>query len=134
MIVKYTKAHVLTIHVPKDDKSKELVSAQIIPGNNEIEKATWTKFKAHPAVKKLIENGDLLEVGGPEKDNKKSSKGLEAYSIPEAKKIIAETYDKALLEKWAEEDGRGAIGTAVKKQLEKMAEATKPEKEESGEE
>jgi len=123
MLLKYNQKNCLTLYIPGQGTS--LTPYQLLPGMQEIEDSVWKKLKAQKGVKRLMMQGHLTEAAPPEKDNKKSGKGLAKYSAEEAEFIIKETYDKRLLGTWLKTESRTVIKTAIEDQLKVIEESVR---------
>lgn len=112
----------------------------IKPGVNEFDQATWkqlTDSKRNPDIKKMLEQGKktpdyccqktgmgVLVVVGSDNDSSEGEGGEGSRGttgVPggaaDAKTLVAETYDAALLRKWGEEETRSTVLNAIEKQL-----------------
>ena len=101
---------------------KAKLETVLIPGINEIDGKLWENAKKHPNVAHYLNEGELVEINVPTDAGarKKSSKGLLQYGITEAKKLVRQTYDKALLADWKSADNRSGIHQEIDKQIERI--------------
>lgn len=152
MLVKWNGTNVWSIGSGKGDSSV----IQIVPGPNEIKKEDWDRIKNHPVVKarmeldvvdhksakivkklevvmpKEVKNNDGEDNADVEKDE--SSTSLSDMSVPEAKGLIAETFNTELLREWDESETRKGAKDAIKKQFEKIEEMRKEDADKSKDE
>jgi hypothetical protein len=101
--------------VPRQTK----VALTLLPGINEVDEATWKKCADHPLAKIHLEEGNIELVDVRRKSgSKKDAPGLTGFEARDAKKIVKQTFDKALLAKWADKESRKEVVTALEKQVE----------------
>jgi|LULL01.1.fsa_nt_gb hypothetical protein len=96
-------------------------NVRIMPGVQEIEAKSWKEIQ--PLVKEKIEEGDLENMD--ERMDDEFEEGLGAFSVNEAKKLVKETADEALLDEWLAGEKRKGVKDAIKKQKEYIANAVK---------
>lgn len=106
------------------------VNIVLMPGINEISNPHWEKMKHNPLIQMRIEKG-LIEgaVGG----ELSGSADLSALHHKQATKIVEETFDIKLLNRWLDSETRPAVQRAITGQLDKLKIEVKPEAEESSE-
>lgn len=112
----------------------------LIPGVNEVDGKVWEEFRKSPAIKHYIAEGEIEEmelVAG--KDNVAGSApfDLTALNQKDAVGLVKATFDKALLERWAEAESRKGVLDALEKQMDALKLAPKDEtdpEEDEGEE
>lgn len=110
MLVNYTKPRACTVHAGKGTK---FIFA---PGVNEIPNELWKNFEANPNFKKRLSRGDFVVVSDAASDADQTS--LEKVSgVAEAKKLIRETYDEALLKEWRAQENRKTVIQTIDEQL-----------------
>lgn len=90
----------------------------LLPGVNEIDKATWDACVGNPARRHQLAEGEL-EVIEDEQKSIVDMKPAEAIAIVKA------TVKAELLETWAAEESRKTVLDAIEKQLEAVALAAK---------
>lgn len=98
---------------------------RIMPGVQEIESAKWEEVKAQ--VKDKLEEGEIENL--EERMEDEFEEGLGAFSVPEAKKLVAETADESLLDEWLVGEKRKGVKDAIAKQKKYIANAVKEEEE-----
>lgn len=132
--VKNNEARIHGIGMPADvDDGK---SIDLLPGVNEVSDEKWAKAKEIRLVQHYLESKVLEEVskstatkegiatttGGTTPpataSNVATAEDLSGYTVAEATDLIGNTYDKALLQKWAKADNRKGIQDAIAKQIE----------------
>lgn len=135
MIVKWNPPNGGLFVVPNDN-GNDLV---LQPGPNEVPTATWKTSRRH--VLDRIERGDIVEVGvelatesvpekkGPggkvlepaqEEGGLKTVTEFAGLGINEASALALETTSLVTLKAWLEPETRGAVATALRKQIQKM--------------
>ena len=121
MIIQFDRPTVMTVH-----KISGGTPVRFLPGANEIEETDWAEIQKDPTIKGMCEEGTLKVL---------SSKGGGDTQLPlkDAEKVIAQTFDIQLLEKWKATEKRKPIVAAIEKQLAMIEEKTKVEKKKSEE-
>lgn len=112
----------------------------IKPGVCELTDIEWDAMKVQPDIKAMLERGKKFGAGENTHDKKTgmgnlvvveassdsdsdsdSDSGSSEGNVPgnqkDAKKLVAETEDKGLLEKWLEKESRAGVKNAIEKQL-----------------
>ena len=114
----------------------------IKPGVCELNAPEWAAMKVQPDIKAMLERGEKYGAGDNTHDKKsgmgnlvvisdsdsvsdsdsKDSEGEDnSENVPgnqkDAKKLVAETEDTGLLEKWLEKESRAGVKNAIEKQL-----------------
>ena len=109
----------------------------IKPGVCELSDVEWAAMKVQPDIVLMLERGKkhgagdnthdkktgmgnlvVVSEGDSEPDNDSdSSEGNVPGNQKDAKKLVAETEDKGLLEKWLEKESRAGVKNAIEKQL-----------------
>ena len=84
----------------------------LVPGANNVKAADWKKFSANPLMKKLIDDEEI--VGHVEAQSTKD------LSVPEATKLVKDTFSPELLLEWAEADERKGVQEAILAQLDTL--------------
>ena len=121
MIIHFDRPTVMTVH-----KISGGEPVRFVPGANEIVESDWAEISKDPTIKSMVE-GDVLKV--------LSAKGGESQlPLKDAEKVIAQTFDIQLLQKWKASEKRKPIVAAIEKQLEMIEEKTKVEKKSEDEE
>ena len=110
------------------------------PGVNEIDQKDWDFIKEHPDFAKMIEMGKsnplhvnekngmgvIVVIGGEseksDENGQKGSSSLGSMKADEAKAMVLETFDAALLRKWKEEETRKGVSSAIDAQLDAIQE------------
>lgn len=94
-------------------------NVRIMPGVQEIEAEKWKKVA--PLVQDKIEEGEIENMD--ERMEDEFEEGLGAFSVSEAKKLVKETADEALLDEWLAGESRKGVKDAILKQKEYIANA-----------
>ena len=129
MLIRYTKTNVHTF--PVTAEAKEVVKLK--PGLNEFPSKVWKLWEKHPIVVGMIEDGDIelvnlkSEAKGKAKPKVigKDDKELriKELSAKDAIKVVKETFDRDMLERWQAEETRHTVKKELDKALEKFAPA-----------
>lgn len=90
---------------------------RLMPGVNQIEDADWEKVKALKGVQVFLEEGELLEIDATPLPKRPSKDAI---------KLVKNTFDKALLLKWREDEKREDVTKAIAHQINEIT----PSKEE----
>ena len=113
---------------------------KLIPGINTVDMKAWLEARKHKSIRVRIEKGMLVEesdvdaflesqqtdtpseseVGAYSEEDKNYLKTL---SVPNAKNVVAETFDLPLLQAWKEREDRNQVKGALNKQIELLGEA-----------
>lgn len=89
------------------------------PGVNEVSREQWAQVKDHPAMRRRINQG-LIEVLS-EGDESEHASELAKLRPNEARRLVAETIDVDVLEKWREVEDRETVLEALEKQVGKVS-------------
>lgn len=117
-------------------------SVRFIPGLNYLTEDQWNEIKDHPLLPNRFKEGHLVWVKtkGPNdfvEPNKKVPSGevadtsvsseldlakdiLADFTIKEAQKMVANTFDVLLLEVWKDKEDRKGVLSAINDQIEKI--------------
>ena len=122
MIVKWNQPNILTVYKPgvQGQDAKEMVRAQILPGNNVVADADWAAIKKHPLVKHYLD-AEVLE------EFELKGEGLKSADLKAAKSIVAGTYDVKLLAEWKSSETRKDVLKLIDAQFAKIEKETKKE-------
>ena len=137
-LLKYNKPNIFVVE-----------GVRLLPGNNVITKAQWEAMNKHPLLPLRFKNGDLEWVAGKSPESYEIAKDsvvaeevgtqlvaesevadkvenpLKACNAKQAKEIVAETYDVALLNAWLEDENSGekkreSVVRAIEEQIKKL--------------
>ena len=116
MIIQFDRPTVMLVH-----KISGGEPVRFVPGANEIQETDWDEIAKDSTIKGLLENGGLKVL---------SAKGGQDAQLPlkDAEKVIAQTFDLQLLEKWKASEKRKPVIAAIEKQIVMIEEKTKVEK------
>lgn len=103
---------------------------RLLPGVNEVDAASWEKVKDSTFSKWYLEQG-LVEIIHEPKSNgkiselsgdgsKNDSSAIKKLAAKKALEIIKETYDPALLNKWAQTETRKQVLKAIEDQAQSL--------------
>lgn len=120
MIIHFDRPTVMTIF-----KSSGGQPIQLLPGANEVGETDWAEVQKDSTIASMLEKGELKVLSNKD--------GATQLPAKDAEKIVAQTYDIQLLNKWKASDKRKPILAAIEKQLEMIEEKTKVEKKKSDE-
>jgi hypothetical protein len=112
MLIEWTQPSLFTIN-----QQPPTPPVTLMPGVNELEKKIWGEVEKHPLVQVHIGEGTLIVHKG--------DATLKEMKINDAKRVIEGTFDLHLLEKWAGQDTRAGIQTAIKAQMKRVNESVK---------
>lgn len=76
---------------------------KLMPGVNDVDEKAWSKAKKNFEVE--VERGELEDLSSKVEDDFET--GLGAYNVGDAKALIAETADEALLKEWRDDEVGG---------------------------
>jgi hypothetical protein len=103
----------------RDDGGKtidELVTVRLMPGMNDADPAKWSLVRASPVAKALVATGKVKPLEEPAA----KAGSIRDMNVGEAVKLVGETVDTALLDKWTVEESRKTVLEAIERQLEKL--------------
>ena len=106
MIIENTAARVISIGIGGSAQAKDV---DLMPGVNDVSDAVWKVAAKHPAIVGMLKDG-VLRVDESKAD-------LAEMTAAEAIKLVAKTFDRALLELWGEMDKRTSVVSAIQDQL-----------------
>lgn len=86
----------------------------VLPGVNRIDDPIWDRLVKNPAVKEMVESGELEAKRVDAADGLAS---LGSMKPPAAIQLVKETLDRALLLLWRKAEGRAVVQSAIDKQL-----------------
>lgn len=124
MLIKYnnTNLHALSTYDGKDIK-------WLKPGWNEFDSTVWVQHEKDPSIQKMIADGVIelmaekvkVKEGGKTvtKVLGKSDEELNIKHLDEKKaiEVVEATWDRDMLQRWADEETRHKVKRAVDKQL-----------------
>lgn len=116
MIVENTAARVICVadlKLKTTTKPDDLPDA-LLPGVNEVDPVEWAKAELIPVVQHLIKDGTLV----PKREQ--SAADLSGMKATEATKLVENTFDKALLEKWFDGETRKGVLEAIEAQIDQI--------------
>lgn len=129
MLIKYNKKNILNLPVSSSAKNIK----RLKPGLNEFPGAVWKDFaESHPVVKAMVAAGEIEEVTvqakkkeGSKAKPKTLGKDDKPISIIEvgdadAKNLVKDMMDLAILERWEAEETRVEIKKSIKAQMDKI--------------
>lgn len=93
-------------------------AALLKPGVNEIEKAIWDKWKTHPIIAAMIEDGTFEVVS--EKDEKPAKVLLSTKKTHEAIELAKHCIELEVLKEWMTLEKRPTVKKAIKEQIEAL--------------
>jgi hypothetical protein len=88
----------------------------LLPGNNDVPAEGWEEAKEIKIIQGFLKEGSLVEVSGAAA-KASEQKGLGDLTVPEAQKLIDETFDRDLLATWRKADERKGVLEAIDAQL-----------------
>jgi len=114
VVLKDEKGNILK-DVNGQNSLKEIV---FIPGNNTISKKDWNYLKNLEIIKAQLEEGDKwFKIISDDEDELKS---LDGINMPDAIKIVVQTFNRNLLELWRKSETRKKVVEVIEKQLEDL--------------
>ena len=120
MIVQWCKPKLITIY---GGTAKSPAKLRLVPGANDVADKDWDQIKGHKKVKKLMSEGKIKLMAKVESDDAQSSLS-KIEDVGSCVKIVAETFDTNLLEKWKLSETRPPVVQALAKQLKDIEERT----------
>lgn len=93
-------------------------AALLKPGVNEIEKDIWDKWKTHPIISAMIDEGTFEVVS--EKDEKPAKVLLSTKKPGEAISLAQHCLDLEVLKEWQSLEKRPSVKKAIKEQIEAL--------------
>lgn len=120
VFVKNNEAHVFGTTIRENGNAVNIV---LMPGINQVSNPHWEQMKHNPLIQKRIEKG-LIEAaaGAGEVDD-----DIAKLHHKQATKLIEDTFDVKLLNRWLDVDTRPAVQRAIASQLDKLKIETKNE-------
>jgi len=110
-------------------------SVTLMPGSNQVKDTDWDLVKEHPIMKIRLARGDFTfnelkkaTDGDAKVEKKEPAQTLSDLNVKEACDLIADTYDRETLLRWADEDKRKTVDLAIDAQLKKISLPPKEEK------
>jgi hypothetical protein len=100
----------------------------LIDGFNDVNPTEWKSAIANPHIKKKIESLEQLSIIVIHSEDH-ANQSLEDKSIPDAVKVIKETFDVGLLQEWKDHETRKGVLKALEDQLSQIENPTPAEKE-----
>jgi hypothetical protein len=102
----------------------------LMPGTNTVSVDWWKKARKHPSVKRRLEMGTLVEETDLEEAAMAEALGetpdevalqhIKSLNVSNAKNLVSDTVDVALLKGWLEVEGRKGVKDAITAQLAKL--------------
>ena len=113
MLIKYAKANIHHVSYATANLAGA-ATLKFLPGVNEIKDVEWEKVKGHPDVARMLEEGELVLLGG--------KKGAEFSEMDDkaALKLVKETLDFQVLLKWYKGTESESVKDAIEEQLKKL--------------
>lgn len=90
------------------------------PGLNQIGGRAWDQVKDHPLLKRRLAAGQV-EVLSEETTPQAQAQDLKDLRVNEARTLVRETVDVAVLEQWLEAEDRKTVTADIEKQLSKVS-------------
>lgn len=118
MLIKNTTASIFGSHLTLGDKRRELVTLK--PGVNDVAPEVWAKFAALGTVQHAIEAGHLVELGRTLPAAAKAEVKITDLPVKDAARLVEQTVDRALLEKWIEQEERAGVLKVLERQIDKV--------------
>lgn len=100
------------------------VDINLTPGINEIPAREWEEAKTLPVIAALLEEESLAEV----EVKGKAISDLKGLSDKQAIKLVKDTNDHDLLEKWSNQPQSKAVAKAIADQLDELTKPAATEK------
>lgn len=94
---------------------RNAAGVQLIPGANNVPEKDWKEFSAHPIIKQLVDDGEIVA-----KDDK--------LSADEAIELVQDTFDLSILEEMKASESRKTVLKAIDEQIKELKEG-EPEQE-----
>lgn len=124
IILKVCEPRAIVLPPASSTEEKERAGLILIPGENSVTEGYFALIEKNPGVVMLLESGALKNLGTGEA--KPLSEGLDAYTVPEARKVIAKLNDSRALERFRESTTKKGILEAINERL-KALESTEVE-------
>lgn len=100
---------------------------KLLPGVNDVDPDLWAKAKELKVIKHMLDNDELVEeIAG--KAGSQAITKITALPDKAAYKVVRETLDADLLARWATEEKRPSVKSAIAAQLAKIAPDKKDDK------
>ena len=135
LLVKSNYKSVWAIHYYAETKAKHAVatkSVRLLPGINEVEEAEWNKVKNHKQVVAALDEGVLVVLQDPTKEDKPLDglpSSLEKFSLKDACELVDGVMEIDVLKKWQKRETREAVKAALKKQIKELDKASESQPE-----
>lgn len=118
MLINNTKAGVICINYVQagaKDAVKGHTNKVLLPGNNEVPNEAWAVIGQDAEVQRMIDEGVLVVVLGPDK-----KATLSQMALSQARKIIKDTLDVDLLTSWLKTETRKDVVDAIQAQVDSL--------------
>jgi hypothetical protein len=104
----------------KTDKDGESTDVDLKPGVNDIPSAHWREIQKIAVIGHHLKAGSLStdDSSLPGADGDQAN--LAEMNIKDATRLISNTHDMALLDRWAEKEERKGVLDAIEKQQDKL--------------
>lgn len=135
LLIKSNYKSVWAIHYYTKTTAKHAVATkavQLLPGINEIAEDEWNKVKEHKQVKAGLDEGVLVVLQDPTKEDKPLEglpASLEKFSVKDACELVDGVMDVDVLKKWQKRETRDSVKAALKKQVKEIDKAIEPQPE-----
>ncbi|MFP7735503.1 hypothetical protein ACLHDF_19190 [Priestia aryabhattai] len=87
---------------------RHAAGVMLVPGANQLAPTDWKKFSAHPLIKDLVEDEEIVAH-----ESAKTTKDLNAN---EAIELVKDTFSLSLLEEWKATEKRSTVLAAITEQ------------------
>jgi len=126
LLIKSNYKSVWAIHYYTETKAKHAVATkavQLLPGINEVAESEWNKVKDHKQVKSALDEGVLVILQDPTKEDKPLEglpASLEKFSVKDACELVDGVMEVDMLKKWQKRETRESVKAALKKQIKEI--------------
>lgn len=122
IIIKNKRAQIIGNHI-----------LSLLPGVNEVDAKKWAEFKTSPAIVHFMGEGEIEEMDLPVPHDD-SPVQIDDLNQKDAIALVKETFDIALLNRWAENETRKGVLDALEKQFDAVKLKKKSEDDAEGDE
>lgn len=128
-LLNYNGKNVFSVHYNPDFDTKTKKSAtsvngtktkRLMPGNNVVSAEEWGMIKHNPSLEHLFAAGTLSWIGDSPEKEKAEGFNFASLKISDALKIIEQTFDVGLLEKWKASESRAGIVKKISEKIEQI--------------
>lgn len=88
----------------------------LVPGTNQIETDDWKRFSSHPLMKKLIDQGEIVQ-----------QKQIKDLNVDDAIELVKDTFSLSLLEEMKAGEKRKTVLDAISTQVNEIQGKEDPE-------